>query len=201
MTSNNEPAQAWRRKKVLVDTSLQGALIVAFVVLECLILCAAIGYLYWRFGSVLDNLMYQTHFDKLPDVRTLFLEVGIKVIAACTVANGVALLVADRLWNRYVAGVRKEFVSIIARVAALDFRQECDSPGKPSGHEVVSLANQWWMTERQNLNAINGKLAALEAADTGDRNQIACALSELAAVVNAVATNDSRPTPAKSRAG
>jgi hypothetical protein len=189
MNSRTDGAPRWQRKKILVDKSLQGALIVAFVILEAAILSAAIAYLYWRFGRLLDDLTFRTHFAGLPDIGGIFREEGFKVIAACTVVNGAALLIADRLWIRHIDRALTPFRQTIARVTALDFRaaDELAEEGIAANHEVVALAQAWLAGERQPLENIDEKLAQLEATPVSDRKSFAAALSALSCVLDETA--------------
>lgn len=103
------------------------------------------------------------------------------MIAACTVVNGAALLIADRLWIRHIDRALTPFRQTIARIAALDFRatDELAEEGIAANHEVVALAQAWLANERQPLENIDGKLAQLEAAPVSDRKSFAAALSAL----------------------
>ena len=185
MNSETEPI-ARRRKKILVDRSLQGGLIAAFVVLEVLILCGAVVYLYWRLGAVLDEFTFRTHFQQVPDIGQLLLREGLAVIAVCTLINAVALIIADRLWNRHIDRSLAPFRRIASRISALDLRTEPEDE-RSTDHEVARLAARWLAHEREHLLRVDEGLQRLEKTPRGDVQAFQAALGDLRNIFDAAA--------------
>jgi hypothetical protein len=111
---------------------------------------------------------------------------GIKVILACTVVNGCALLIADRVWRWHVARVLEQFRQTLARISILDF-QATDNPQNESpgtSHEVASLTAKWFELERSKLREVNRRLCLLESASPTNQVDIRNALDGLAEVID-----------------
>lgn len=148
-----------RRRRVLIDRDLQGRLIAAFVLLEVLILAAAVGYFYWRYTLLLDDLIYQTHLPALPDIRAILLREGLWIVLACSLINAIALVVADALWRHHADQVRSYLREQFAAMAALDLTLPL-AKAEPQ-HETALLALRWRALERERWRAVASALGGL----------------------------------------
>lgn len=135
------------RKKYYTDFEIQGKLIFALVLLETLLVIAAISYLYYRFDMILDERLYSAHFS--PEI-TLFQEfssVFFEMTLALLAVNAVALFIAHIIWSNYVDRVLGTFRSLLTRISHLDL--STDLRVNNSIHPILKQLSTWIHMERQ----------------------------------------------------
>lgn len=150
-----------RRRRVYIDADLQGRLVVALVALETSLLAAACLYLYYAFGSIIDDNLYVIHAaDAAPMLPRMALELA-KVVAVCAVVNTVALVVAHRLWARHVRRVLASLRKRLERVRALDLRVDPAWADEREVHRLIDLCDRWVDNERRRMVAVRIAAARL----------------------------------------
>ncbi|MEO5331410.1 MAG: hypothetical protein H7839_05250 [Magnetococcus sp. YQC-5] len=148
------------RERLYVDYRIQKWLLVGLVILETILAASGVGYLYFRFKSVIEENMYRIHHVG-QDVFSVFLEETGQVLVFMLVINLVGLLIADRFWVRYVRQVLGRFTGLAVKVTDLDFRPDQENPDQ---HAALDLMLAWRQKERSRSLAIREIVGHLEAA-------------------------------------
>lgn len=135
-----------QRNQYYMDHVIQGRLVAALVALEVLLVCASMVYLYIQFEAVIESNLYRTHVVS-PDALQfdLFFSLGY-VLLAMVVSNVVALILAGRLWMKFVNRVLGEFSQVLRYIRRREFQHELGQ--SPIRHELLSLARSWYLSER-----------------------------------------------------
>jgi hypothetical protein len=144
-TKTTQPGQPHVRKIKYIDHVLQKWLLVALVVLEIVVLSAAGAFLYVRLNAIVDASLYRIHFAGQPSMFSLLLSESLQIVGALILVNMLALLVADRIWARYVSGILDTLRGLISRTQGFDLGTDA---GVPERHKIISLALQWRSAER-----------------------------------------------------
>lgn len=144
-TKTTQPGQPHVRKIKYIDHVLQKWLLIALVVLEIVVLSAAGAFLYVRLNAIVDASLYRIHFGGQPSMFSLLLSESLQIVGVLILVNMVALLVADRIWARYVSGILDTLRGLLARTQGFDLGADT---GVPERHKIISLALQWRRAER-----------------------------------------------------
>ncbi len=151
-----------RRRTYYTDFDVQGRLLGSLVVMEVLVVCAALVYLYFRYGQIIERNLYRIHaVDKHGIVPEFIAEFGYVVIGG-GVLHLAALWLAHMIWARYVKAVLANFYVTLRKFRDLDFR----APEQPeeAHHEVLGLLARWRRAERERLHRVKLELRELAAA-------------------------------------
>lgn len=164
---DRERMGGWRRRRVKsLDYLIQMRMLVALVVMEAVMLLAAVGYLHHRFDAILREGLYRVHQANRPDLFMIMMEEMGWVLLFLIVAHGVALILADRIWVGYVGSVMELFNGLSQRTMALDFQSDANVAAP---HPVVELMLAWRRRERDRVYLIRAALRSLrEERDYGD---------------------------------
>lgn len=156
------PSNANRRRRLrIVDDMLQKWLLVALVVMESVLVTAAIWFLYRELDAAVDENLYRVHFTGSVDMLSLLVREGLPVLGALLLANLGALLVADRIWVCYVNNILGHLGALVGASGRLDLRP---LPPPPASHAVLDQAIQWREGEAQYLAQVRASIAALPQA-------------------------------------
>jgi hypothetical protein len=167
-----------RRRLRVVDDMLQTWLLVLLVVMESVLVTAAIWFLYRQLDAAVDENLYRVHFTGSVDMLTLLVREGLPVIGVLLLANLGALLVADRIWVCYVNNILGHLGALVSASANLDLRP---LPPPPASHAVLDQAIQWREGEAQYLAQVRALVAVLpqELPPPGERAATAEILARL----------------------
>lgn len=154
-----QPSPANRRRRLrIVDDMLQKWLLVALVIMESVLVTAAIWFLYRALDAAVDENLYRVHFSGSVDMLTLLVREGLPVIGVLLLANLGALMVADRIWICYVNNILAHLRALIGASENLDLRP---LPPPPVSHAVLDQAVQWREGEAQFMAQVREAVAAL----------------------------------------
>jgi hypothetical protein len=152
------PPRAERRRLHIVDRVLQKWLLVALVVMQSVLVAAAIWFLYLKLDAAVDENLYRIHFGAGTDMLSLLVREGLSVLGAMLLANATALLVADRIWVWYVNRILRHLGALVGSAARLDLRR---LPRPDVGHAVLDQATRWRAGEAAHLARARAAIAAL----------------------------------------
>ncbi|MEH6811413.1 MAG: hypothetical protein V7677_02680 [Motiliproteus sp.] len=152
-----------QRRIVFIDTSLQGRLLAALILLETSMLIAALIYLYLKFNGIIEANLFTIHFSSRADLLPQFFEQMIRVILIMSLTNTVALMVAHHLWGSQIKSTMSAFVHRLRRFQALNFRRH-DAEKQP--HKVLVLLHQWQQLEIDRMNQFKSRIKELADFDS-----------------------------------
>lgn len=163
-TINNpspQPGQPHLRKIHYIDHILQKWLLTALVCLESIVVCIAGAILYSRLNTLIDESLYRVHFGDQTSIFSLLIKESMWVLAGLVAVNLVALLVADRIWSRYVRNIVLALRGLLLSSRDLDFGVDSEVPQR---HKVVTLARDWRRAQRVRHLAIRDSIGAVATA-------------------------------------
>jgi len=160
MIGNNKSRNG-RRRRVYVDSDLQGRLVVALVALEVTLLVSAVLYLHHAFGDIIDESLYVIHAaDRQPLLPRLAGQLGLLMLV-CALINTTALFLAHGVWARHVRKVLDDMRKRLDKVRALDLRPDPAWATERSRHRLVELTERWIESERHRMVAVRIAAARL----------------------------------------
>lgn len=163
MNTLSQPQKRIARRKIhYVDHAIQKWLLMALVVMELALVGAALWLLYHQLSAVVEANLYRIHHSDSQQIFPVLLKNSLYVLAGLIAANVVALVLADRIWGRYVNGIIRAFHGLLNRTEALDFMG--DEREAARNHQVIELALSWRETERVRCRKIREASAGLDAA-------------------------------------
>jgi HAMP domain-containing protein len=167
-----------QRERVYLDDLIQRRLLALLVVMELVVVTVAIAWLYLEFRGVIEQGLYRIHHSDRHEAWPLLLASAWRAIGVLLLVNAVALLVADRIWARYVNRVLDRFGRLVERTAALDLGVDPEPAGL---HRAVDLALAWRRYEHRIWCDVRSEVGALESAVAGpfDAAQVAECLARL----------------------
>lgn len=139
------------RKIHYVDESIQRAMLVALVMLEVTLACAAVWLLHWRLNAVIDENLFRIHLAESEPMLAQLLHHTAVVLGIFIAVNAAALLAADWIWRRHVNSVVRSLMILVGKTARLDLSAD---PAPGNAHETLPLASAWRARERARLAAI-----------------------------------------------
>ena len=155
-----EPVPPHRRKIHFVDHVLQMRLLVALVLLEIVVLSVAGYVLYRRLDAVVEASLYRVHLHDGPSMYASMMNVAFEVVGGMLLVNLLALVVADRLWARYVGRIVRSLRDELDLAKRLDF----GAGTRPAAeHKVVALARAWREAEGARMKALRTSVSDLGA--------------------------------------
>ncbi|MEO5351088.1 MAG: hypothetical protein H7836_15815 [Magnetococcus sp. YQC-3] len=149
-------------ERLYVDFYIQMRLLIALLILQVTLTGGGIYYLFFRFKEIIEENLYRMHYAT-QDLSPLLLGEAGRVVAVMLAVNLVCLLLADRVWVRYVRRLLHTFTQLASKVADLDFCQDHDSPDQ---HAALERMLAWRQKERARLMAIGALSQQLTV--TGD---------------------------------
>lgn len=152
-----------QRRRRYVDHSLQGSLILGLVLLETLLFCGAMFYIYQAMHQAIEAQLYSAHPHGPSILQLLLVQLG-RILPWLIVANLVAVWLANRLWARCLGRVIGRLTRLLERVGGLDLRLPREKAG---GHEVCELGRRWLTLERERQLRLRAAFTALEQAEVG----------------------------------
>ncbi len=147
------------RRRVHIDQSIQDRMIVLLVLLEVVLVSAAVIYLYYRFDSIIEESLYRIHHAPGESPAEQMLIELLQVVIFMAIANLVALLVADRWWAWHIASILERFNDAIEKSSRLDLTRQEVGYGR---HQLLDLTTTWRLYERQIWLDVRRECAALE---------------------------------------
>lgn len=142
-----------------VDYKIQMRLLLALLAMELTIVAAGLFYLYFRFRAIIDENIYRVHKHPTSDVFATMLNETTWVIVVSVVVNLAALLLADRIWIRYVRTIIISFGSLADRMADLNF--ENNHADVQASHESLDMMQAWHQGERQRALSIHAVIQSI----------------------------------------
>lgn len=150
MSERPEPRSPPEPERRYVDFRIQMRMLIALVILETGLAGGGVGYLYWRFKTIIEENMYRIHHAPQNAFSQLMEETGWVILVMLGI-NLVGLYLADRLWGGYVRKVLGTFTALAVKVTDLDFRPDTESPDQ---HASLDLMLEWRQKERMRALAV-----------------------------------------------
>jgi len=152
-----QPTSYQARRKKYVDTSIQGRLIGALLILEVLIVALAMWFVYQELQTAIDNNLYRVH---QPDTENspVLLAALMQIIPWIVIINLLMLVGIDRLWGNYLLKIIEPLRQTIKRVRHLDLRKDT---GSHENHAVLESAQHWTEQERERCRKIRRLIQSL----------------------------------------
>lgn len=147
-----------RRHTMYLDQRIQQRLLWLLVLMELLLVFACIAYLYTDLKEVIDNQIYRIHFGDNTNTSSRLLAAISEALALLFACNLLALVIADRVWARYVNRILGQFRTLIERTRQLNLSRDDDIGHE---HEVIDLALAWRQYEHQIWLDVREELAAI----------------------------------------
>ncbi len=148
------------RRKKCIDESIQVPLVVALVLLEISLACAAAGLLYLRLDAVIDENLYRIHLAGTETMLGQLLRQAAVVLGAFVAVNAAVLLAADWIWRRRVNRIVRELILAVRKASSLDYTPD---PAIAGTHPALALAANWREKERARLWGIREAATGLDA--------------------------------------
>ena len=159
----------YRRRLRIVDHTLQRSLLVALVLMEAVVVSAAIWALYRALGEIVDAATYRIHFHDAPPILGQLVAAGWRVLGAMLAVNFCALIAADRIWVHYVRSILRQLACQVQAAARLDLAAQAQDG---CAHAVLDQVAHWRALEAARLLRGRVQLRALPAmlpATAGER--------------------------------
>lgn len=166
-----------KRKIYYIGTEVQNRLLIAFVLLEALLICAGMIVLYLELKEVADENLFRIHFAARESLSTLLLREAMQTLAILVIANVAALGVAEWLWSRHLDSILHPLSGLLTRTGDLDFTQDETTEVR---HAVLAHAMAWREIERARCKGIRAEISRLdENADYSSASALAQARAAL----------------------
>lgn len=170
----NTPA---KRKNHYIDAALQNRLLIAFILLEVLIIGGGMLVMYRELNDVVEENLFRIHFSALQPLSTLLFWKGMRILAALVILNVAALGLAEWWWERHLESILQPLSGLLTRTAQLDFTAD-EMNGEL--HAVLVNTMAWRECERQRCMAMRAALSVLdENADYSTKAELEKARSAL----------------------
>lgn len=156
--THDHPEATPAPERLYVDFKIQMRLLITLLLLEATLTVGSIAYLYFRFKAIIEDNLYRMHYA-VGDLSPLLLNEAGEVLFVMLLINLVCLLVADRVWVRYVQRVLQTFTHLAAKVADMDFRPDLESSDQ---HAALDLMLAWRQKERGRVTAVAALLQQLD---------------------------------------
>lgn len=150
----------YQRKKILIDSRLQGRLILSMVLIEILILITAMFYLNHRFSVIIEHDLYAIHRSSQHDMLSAFAELIGWVIFGMGLLNAVMLFIAHYIWSQQLSSVMHIFRNVLHQIRSLQLTP-VEQGAKPV-HELLILLDIWYSKERGRIKAIKQEIALIK---------------------------------------
>ena len=148
-----------KRKIHYIDPAVQNRLLIAFVLLEVLLIGAGMIVLYLDLKEVAEENLYRIHFAAREPLSTLLLREAMQILAVLVALNVAALGLAEWLWSRYLDSIMRPFSDLLARTGELDLARD-GSPGQK--HAILALVMAWRENERERCKGIRTEVSGLD---------------------------------------
>lgn len=133
------------RRRHYVDYQIQRSMIVSLVVLEVALLFWALLALYYGFSQAVSEHLYLIHGQAAQNDDSVFLALVLRVLGGLLLANIVALIVADFVWDQYVRWILRDFHKALRSTMSLNFRERGFREG---AHQIIDLLESWRVKEQ-----------------------------------------------------
>ncbi len=147
-----------KRKIHYIDPAIQNRMLIAFVLLETLLIGAGMVVLYQDLKEVVDENLFRIHFSAGESLSALLLREAMQTLAVLVAVNLAALGLAKWLWLRYLESILRPLSGLLARTGDLDFTPDESIAQK---HTVLELALAWREVERERCKGIRAEISRL----------------------------------------
>lgn len=175
-----------QRKIHYIDPAVQNRLLIAFVLLEVLLISAGMIMLYLDLKTVAEENLYRIHFAAREPLSVLLFREAMRTLAVLVILNMAVFGLAEWLWSRYLDSITHPFSDLLIRTGNLDFAPD-ESPGRQ--HAVLGLVSAWRENERERCKGIRAVLSGLDENDghasVSEHKQTRAALESLKALLPA----------------
>ncbi|MEH6471266.1 MAG: hypothetical protein V7752_08450 [Halopseudomonas sp.] len=141
-----------QRKRVFVDSRLQGRMLVVLVLLEVTMLLIAMIYLYSSFSTIIDTNLFTIHRSTQTSLLPEFLKQMGWVVLVMSTTNTLALFAAHALWAGYIDKVILAFRLRLERIGLLNLRSLPSA--ETSDHSVLDGIELWRVQEQVRLQQV-----------------------------------------------
>lgn len=148
-----------RRKIHYIDAAVQNRLLVAFVLLEVLLIGVGMIVLYLDLKEVAEENLFRIHFAATESLSALLLREAMQTLAVLVTMNVAALGLAEWLWSRHLDSILRPLSGLLARTGDLDLARDETFEQR---HAVLALAAAWRETERERCKGIRAEISRLD---------------------------------------
>lgn len=156
----------YQRRIKLIDSRLQGGLIVPLIILESVIVAVALTYMYFDYSALLEEYMYSIHRLGHEDFFLRLMRELVVVVTIMTFVNVLLLMIANSLWVRHIKSILSCFRHSLGAVKQLDLRSR---PPCPAEHEVLTQLEQWRQREASRFTQLNEHLPQISSGSAAQR--------------------------------
>lgn len=153
----------YQRRKIFIDSRLQGRLILALVLLEIAILAVAVFYLNSRFSGIIEHDLYAIHRNSQTDLLSVFAEQIGWVVFEMVLLNAMMLFIAHYIWSQQVSSVVQAFRNSLYHIRSMQFFEP--EPAGKQAHELLSLLNHWYSKEYVRIKSLKNEIRQIDISD------------------------------------
>ena len=159
----------YRRRIIYIDGTLQGGLITALILLESMMVIAALIYLRFRYSILLDEYLYSIHLGSVEDLLLKLLNELVIIIVVMSAINFVALLIANALWGRHINRIIACFRRGLKKIQSLDLTPSTQI--QIPKHDVLDQLEVWRDGEANRCQKLIAALSRLESFGVDSKNK------------------------------
>ena len=147
-----------RRRQYYTDQILQGYLLVGLILLEVLLVCLLVYFLYAGINQILEDQMYLIHKktdSSLPEIFNLLFF----ALSGFVATNLAALYVAHLIWGRYIKNTINVFSMELDKINAHEFAPVTSA--NKTHHHMITLMDDWMLKEKNRKSKTDSLLRRL----------------------------------------
>ena len=110
-----------KRKILYIDSALQNRLLLAFLLLEILLIGGGMIVMYLELKEIVEENLFRIHFAAAEPLSSLLFWKAMRILAALVILNVAALGLAEWLWVRHLESILNPLSELLTRTARLDF--------------------------------------------------------------------------------
>ena len=143
-------------------------MLVGLILLEVLLVCLLVYFLYAGINQILEDQMYQIHKKadgSLPEIFNLLFF----ALSGFVATNFAAIYIAHLVWGRYIKKTINVFSTELDKINAHEF-SPVTSIGK-THHHMIELMDEWMLKEKSRKTKINSLLRRLSELTSVDSEE------------------------------
>ena len=148
-----------QRKILYIDAALQNRLLIAFLLLEVLLISGGMIVMYSELKDVVEENLFRIHFSTIEPLSSLLFWKAMRILAALVILNVAALGLAEWMWHRHLDSILQPLSVLITRTAHLDFTPD---DIHSQYHAVLVNTVAWRECERQRCAEIRAAITILD---------------------------------------
>lgn len=148
-----------KRKILYIDAALQNRLLLAFLLLEILLIGGGMIVMYLELKSVVEDNLFRIHFAASEPLSSLLIWKAMRILAALVILNVAALGLAEWLWSRQLNSILRPLSKLLDRTAKLDLTSD---DAVKQHHAVLAHTKAWRDSERQRCKQLHTIITSLD---------------------------------------